>query len=463
MRCRFVLLLIFVVVLVNVHLPVLRAEQVLSPAPAVTLDMLLESEDGAAIRRYLTLRRDEILRNSDDVIKALILWRRLGDFPAAMELAEDARSRGLAGDRRLDFETAISFWLNGSCLRAAPLFRKLHAASGPSADWISRESARFLADCRARLSWRLSTETRLGYDTNLGGSVPERVVIPEPGSQVGTSLDRLQLIHEGGSVAPGFTIGTPAHEGFWAEIMPYLEWQHPLKQGGLTFRIGSTARLTSRREYHGQAHHAAASYLLRAGGHILSASAAVRHDRDSLGPIAGNQWSRRQVLRVSSAIRINRTFSLLAGATGRKLKGMHTTGFSARYQGFDLGLSYQGKAGSLRLAEPAYRLSFASGQDTAHPRWSSGHHKGIALHLGPFRTGQLPLRVELRHDRKSYDHIRPWLHAGHDRKLVSLTLATTYAFVQGYPVRIDMEWYKSRSRDPVEQNKGVKFSLGFRH
>jgi len=463
MRCRFVLLLIFVPVLVNVHLPVIRAEQVLPPARATTLDMLLESEDGPAIRRYLTLRRDEILESPDDVIRALILWRRLGDFSAAMELAEDAQSRGLAGHRRLDFETAVSYWLNGSCSQAAPLFRKLHAASGRSADWISRESARFLADCRARTSWRLFTETRFGYDTNLGRSLPQRVVIPEAGSLAGTTLDRLQLLHKEGAVAPSITIGTPAREGFWAEIMPYLEWQTPIKQGGLTFRIGSTARLTNRRKYHGQAHHAAVSYRLRAGRHILSALVAVRHDTEALGPETGHQWSRSQILRLSSATRIGRNFSLLTGATGRKLRGRQGAGFSTRYHGFDLGLSYKGKSRSRGLAQPGYRLSFTGGQETAHPKWSSGHHKGMSFHLGPFMAGRIPLRVELRHDRKSYDHIRPWLQAGHDRKLDSLTLTSPYAFVQGHPALIDIEWYKSRSRDPVDQNEGVKFSLRFRH
>lgn len=451
------------VIVAGVYLPVVRAEPIPPPALAETLKTLVESEDLSSIRQYLLANRNEILHDADHVVLALILWRRLGDFSAAMDLAEEAQSRGLAGGRRLDFEMAISYWQNGFCARAVPLFQKLYRRSGPSADWMTKESARFLADCSARLSWRLFMETSFGYDTNLGNSVPQRLVAPESGSVIGVALDRLHFLQPGGDASPNVVIGTPARGGVWTEIAPYLEWRQPFRQGDLTVQIGSMARMASRREYHGQAHHLAGSYRYRVGRHTLSTSAAVRHDTESLGPERGHQWSSSQFLRISSASRIGRSFHLSAGVMGRKLKGMGDAHFSSRYNGVDLGLAFAGSSSPQRLGELGYRVSVMAGFEMATPKWSSGQHKGIALRLGPFMAGRIPLRVELKRDHKTFDEIRPWLRDSHDRMLDALTLTSTYSFVQGQPVRIEMEWHKSRSRDPVDQDESIKFSFHFNH
>ena len=148
---------------------------------------------------------------------------------------------------------------------------------------------------------------------------------------------------------------------------------------------------------------------------------------------------------------------------GRKLKGMGDAHFSSRYNGVDLGLAFAGSSSPQRLGELGYRVSVMAGVEMATPKWSSGQHKGIALRLGPFMAGRIPLRVELKRDHKTFDEIRPWLRDSHDRMLDALTLTSTYSFVQGQPVRIEMEWHKSRSRDPVDQDESIKFSFHFNH
>ncbi|XDZ65530.1 hypothetical protein AB8880_11495 [Alphaproteobacteria bacterium LSUCC0684] len=434
-----------------------------APAGIASLMILLDSEDVSAIRHYLSANRAEILEDGEKVVLALILWRRLGDVAAAATLAEEAQSRGLGGSRRLDYEIAVSYWQNGSCRRAVPLFRKLRQTQQDPADWMSEDSARFLLDCTTRSGSFFHLETGIGYDANLGQTVPARRVMPETGSVVDAMLGHLHLNQPDGSPRHTFVIGTPARKGFWTEVQPRLEWRYPLVQGGLTLRLGSMARATSHREYHGQGHHVAALYHHRAGRHTLSASAQLRHDTESLGPEAGHRRYKNRVFRLSSASRLDQPFYVLSGITARKLKGMGDSPFSSRYVGVDIGIAHQGRPRPRHPAELGFRLIATRGQERAIPRWNTGQHHRIALALGPFMIGRMPFLIEARRDHKSFAHIRPWLRDHHDRKRDTLMLTSSYAFVQDYPVTFEFERYKSRSRDPLDQEEGLKFTLRFRH
>jgi len=424
---------------------------------------LLDSEDDAGIRSYLRVYRDEILTSSDTVVLALILWRRIGDSDQALALAEDARKKGL-GDRRLIFEIAISHWQNNACHEAVPLFLEVLELALHRPDWMSRESADFLADCMARPSLMPRLEMTFGYDSNLGRTAPARKVIPETGSVAGEILENLIEVLPEEDLEQSLVIGTPARDGFWTEIRHALEWRYPSERGRLVFQLGSQARLTSRREYHGQAHYMAGWYRHQVGRHTLSGSLSLRHDTESLGPEGGRRQHLTRTMRLGTETALGRSFHLSTGLTGQKLSGQGAASYRSNFRSVDLGFIHDGSANPRQLTALGYQIIVMTGRETTTPRWNTGRHNSIAIGVGPVTAAsRFSVRFAARADHTSFDHIRPWLRDRHDRRREALSLSVTYAFGSDHPVIIDIERYRSISRDPIDHHEGFKFSMHIRY
>lgn len=426
------------------------------------LNALIDQPSPEQIIVLVRIHKETLIITPDLASLAVIALRRSGLPDVAIALAERVRIE-YGPHRRLDYERAVTYWSQGRCASAIPIFRRLNFHPGD--DFISRESRLFLASCEAMARWQSDLFFSLNYDPNLGNTAPWREITAEKGSAYDRLLTSLSPLFE---VPDTLQLGEKPVKGLRFGAHPGLI-RHRHHEGGVDIsRLGLDGRIANRKGYDDwrlRVNH----QRWRQGGRFSTLSRfEFSHGTAHHGPGRPATTSNRLSTGLRYGFDLSSQFELSAEFQGRYRE--HTSPQPSHLQQIDQRFTIRhrvpaaGTDSFSRLFDWGWSVYLTRGEDSAKAATRRGSRSGWGLTLGPFVLGDnARFTVEAEVEKKRFHTARPWLREPHhdERRLIGITY--TYPLGKDRSVDITVTHAEIRSPDPFDHGTNWDISLIFKY